>query len=74
MAFLKVETDVGIGEGLVRLATEDGTWKAYILFTVLKELKGHAEPVGEKRPLGPSRYESSQQRNWQEERAAEEKF
>jgi hypothetical protein len=37
-AFLTVETDVGKGAGVVRLAQEYGVWKVFTLFTYLREL------------------------------------
>jgi hypothetical protein len=45
-SFLKVETDVGRGRGLVRLLPDVGDsmiWKACNLFTTTHELKGHEE-------------------------------
>ena len=63
-AFLKVETDVGSGEGIVRLVQEGGNWKVFTLFTFLKELRGHEESVGKRRPHGVEHGEHASQKNW----------
>lgn len=54
VSFLRIETDVGRGRGLVRLLLDakDGKWKAYTLFTAMSELKGHEESVHARRPHG----------------------
>ena len=70
-AFVRVETDVGQGRGMIKLLPDGNQWKAYTLFTVLQELRGHEESVGDKRASGsdPSGYSK---KNWQEKRIAEE--
>jgi len=73
-AFLTVETDVGNGTGVLRLAQEQGAWKAYTLFTMLKELKGFEPNVGKKRPFGVVHGENQSRQNWQQRRNAEEIF
>ena len=73
-AFLTVVTDVGSGAGIVRLVPEKGTWKAFTLFTFLKQLKGHEESVGRKRPLGVEHGEHKSQTNWLDRRVSEEAF
>jgi len=73
-AFLKVDTDVGRGAGLVRLVQENGTWKVFTLFTYLTELKGHEEAVGKKRPNGVEHGEHISRKNWLDRRNAEENF
>lgn len=73
-AFLKVQTDVGSGEGHVRLVQENGTWKVFTLFTFLKDLRGFEEAIGMKRPNGVQHGEHRSQQNWLDRRAAEEKF
>ncbi|MDI1486298.1 MAG: hypothetical protein OHK93_005525 [Ramalina farinacea] len=70
-AFVHVETDVGSGRGMIKLLPDDNGWKAYTLFTVLQELKGHEETVGEKRTSG-SDPSGHSKKNWQEKRIAEE--
>jgi hypothetical protein len=73
-AFLKIDTDVGRGAGLVRLVQENGTWKVFTLFTYLTELKGHEEAVGKKRPNGVEHGEHLSRKNWSDRRNAEEDF
>lgn len=73
-AFLNIETDVGKGQGLVRLVNETGKWKAFILFTFLKELTGHEESVGKRRPLGAEHGGHTSKQNWLDKRKAEESF
>lgn len=73
-AFLNVETDVGKGQGLVRLVNGNGKWKAFTLFTFLKELKGYEETVGRSRPLGAEHGGHSSKLNWLDQRKTEEKF
>lgn len=53
-SFLKVETDVGTGGGVVNLVFDEESkeWKVFTLFTFLNELKGHEERTGEKRAYG----------------------
>lgn len=73
-AFLTVETDVGRGAGVVRLVQEHGTWKAFTLYTFLKELKDHEELVGKRRPNGVDHGEHLSRQNWLDRRKAEENF
>ncbi|KAH7309304.1 hypothetical protein BKA65DRAFT_601543 [Rhexocercosporidium sp. MPI-PUGE-AT-0058] len=73
-AFLKVETDVGSGEGFVRLVEEKGAWKVFTLFTFLKELKGFEEAIGRKRPNGVKHGEHDSQENWADRRKIEGEF
>ena len=73
-AFLKVETDVGNGAGVVRLVQHQGTWKVFTLLTFLIELKGHEESVGKKRPFGVQHGEHESRKNWLDRRNAEENF
>lgn len=73
-AFLTIETDVGSGTGVVRLAQEQGVWKVFTLFTLLKELKGYEQFVGKKRPFGVQHGEHISRNNWLDRRNLEEKF
>lgn len=59
---------------MVRLVYDQGTWKAYTLFTYLKELKGHEEGVGKNRPLGVEHGEHVSSLNWLDRRKAEQNF
>ena len=70
-AFVRVETDIGQGRGMIKLLPDGNQWKAYTLFTVLQELKGHEESIGEKRASG-SDPSGHSKKNWQEKRIAEE--
>jgi hypothetical protein len=71
-AFLKVETDVGKGAGMVRLVLDDGVWKAFTLFTFLKQLTDHEEFVGRNRPNGVANGELLSRKNWLDQRTQEE--
>ena len=76
-AFLKVETSVGRGEGLVRLIRDpaDGrTWKAFTLFTTLQELKGYEESTHARRPSGNERDPVNGAMNWKDRRNAQKNF
>mgnify|MGYP003663355279 CR=1 FL=1 len=73
-AFLKVETDVGSGEGFVRLVEDAGVWKVFTLFTFLKSLNGFEESVGKKRPNGVEHGQHRARENWADRRRIEEGF
>ncbi|MCJ1282467.1 hypothetical protein MMC26_001790 [Xylographa opegraphella] len=76
-SFLTVETDVGRGRGLVRLVQDPddgGKWKAFTLFTSLKELKGYEEFIEERRPTGVIHGSHPGRKNWKERRDAEVNF
>lgn len=73
-AFLTVETDVGRGAGLMRLAQDHGAWKIFTLFTVLQELKGWEEQIGKRRPFGVQLGEYTTRKNWLDRRNAEENY
>lgn len=67
-AFLKIETEVGSGTGLVRLVQDDGKWKAFILFTSLQELREYPEKTGGQRPHGVFDNARAEGKNWHERR------
>ncbi len=73
-AFLNFETEVGRGEGLLRLRDAgDGAGPlAWTLLTTLQELKGHEEPLGDTRVMGAVHGQSTDTRSWAERRADEE--
>lgn len=73
-AFLTVESDIGRGAGIVRLAQDGGAWKVFTLFTFLKELKNHEEAVGRKRPNGVAHGEHISRKNWLDRRGEEQNF
>ncbi|KAI4273562.1 MAG: hypothetical protein LQ337_004544 [Flavoplaca oasis] len=73
-AFLKVETKLGRGRGLVKLvqdARDGGKWKAFILFTTLEQLEGHEESINARRPTGVEHGSHPGRLNWQERRLVE---
>jgi hypothetical protein len=73
-SFLTVETTVGTGRGLIKLLQDGNKWKAFTLFTSLRELHGHGEPVGRNRPNGVAHGGQPGRKNWKERREAEVKF
>ena len=66
-AWIRFETTVARGEGLVRL--RDG--KIWTLLTTMAELKGFEEPLGPDRPLGAKHGSGGNRQTWKEEREAE---
>ena len=75
-SFLTVETDVGRGRGFARLCrdSKDGVWKAFTLFTVMEELRGHEETVRERRPEGVEHGGKADRKNWKDRRTIDENF
>ena len=76
-SFLKIETNIGKGRGLVKLLqneAKDGGWKAFTLFTVLQELTGFEESTNERRPTGAEHGSHIQRQSWSERRAVEQNF
>lgn len=69
--FIKFETEVGQGEGIATLGEENGQWKLFTLYTALKELKGHEEPVKHRRARGVKHGGDPSRKNWKERRDAE---
>ncbi|KAI9805069.1 MAG: hypothetical protein M1825_000903 [Sarcosagium campestre] len=71
--FLRVETDVGNGRGVVRLiqdAKDRDIWKVFTLFTALHELNGHEELIGKRRPTGVVHGEVASRTNWKDRKDA----
>lgn len=68
---INFETDVGRGEGVMTLAEDQGNWKIFTMYTLLKELKGHEEPVGHRRPRGVKHGGDPDRKNWAERREEE---
>ncbi|MBX6767668.1 MAG: NAD(P)/FAD-dependent oxidoreductase, partial [Actinomadura rubrobrunea] len=66
-AWLAFETATGRGVGHLRL-TDEGAWT---LLTTLNELKGHEEPLRERRPKGVQHGVVPSRRTWAQERALE---
>src|SRR6476469_1612447 len=66
-AWLRFETAVGRGVGHLRL--RDG--RCWTLLTTLGELKGHEEPMNERRPRGAEHGADPNRRSWREKREQE---
>ena len=65
-AWIRFETGVGRGRGLLRLLEEDGEDRAFTLLTTLYELKGFEEPRGTHRPMGAEHGANKQRATWKE--------
>ena len=74
-AWIRFETAVGRGRGLLRLRADDGAagseLKAWTLLTTLYELKGHEEPRGTRRPKGAEHGATRERVTWSEQRQRE---
>ncbi|MGC9270147.1 flavin-containing monooxygenase [Acidiphilium sp.] len=64
-AWLRFETRIGRGEGLVRLRNGE----AWTLLTAMSELKGHEEPMHARRPMGAEHGVKPGRKSWGEARA-----
>lgn len=76
-AGLLVETPTGRGEGFVRLVldpADSGVWKAFTLFTTLKELKGYEETICNRRPTGLRDSSDDGRPNWKDRLVAQQNF
>ncbi len=67
-AFFTFETETGRCSGLVRLVAEE-PGRAWVLATSLDELKGHEEPIGDRRPTGAAYSRTFGGDNWSDVRA-----
>lgn len=67
-AFFTFETNVGRCSGIVRLVA-DQPEKAWVFATSLDEIKGHEEPVGQRRPTGAAYSRNFGGDNWSDIRA-----
>jgi len=72
-AIFEFETQVGRGHGVVRLLAAQPD-KAWGLMTSLEELKGHEEPISERRPSGSAFSRIFGGENWADRRAREQAF
>ncbi len=72
-AIIEFETQVGRGHGLLRLPVANPE-QAWVLMTSLEELKGHEEPINERRPSGDDYSRIFGGKNWAERRAEEQSF
>jgi putative flavoprotein involved in K+ transport len=66
-SWIKFETSVGRGIGQLRLRED----KAWTLLTTLNELKGHEEPMSDRRPKGIEHGAIPDRRTWLEQRRLE---
>ena len=66
--FMVLKTVHGSGTGIARLALQNNTWKIFTLFTALRELKGHGELLGHRRPKGAEHGGNPDRKNWAEKR------
>jgi len=66
-AWIAFETEVGRGQGLLRLI--DG--QAWTLLTVLDELKGYEQDLGPRRPKGVAHGANPERHTWLEDRQRE---
>ncbi|KAG0649042.1 putative oxidoreductase [Hyphodiscus hymeniophilus] len=73
-AFLTTENDIGRGLGVVRLVKNSGRWKAYTLYTSMRELSGYEEPLMSRRPEGVEHGGKPGRLNWKDRRAIQEEF
>ncbi|KAF5347990.1 hypothetical protein D9756_010150 [Leucocoprinus leucothites] len=63
------ETKVGLGSGIIRLVpTQNGEWKAHVVFTNLENLKGFPEKIG------PLRNPLPNHGKWEQERKKDAEF
>ncbi|KAJ9484935.1 hypothetical protein VN97_g8427 [Penicillium thymicola] len=67
--FFTAEAAHGSAVGIARLTPQNDTWKIYTLFTALKELKGHGELLGHRRPKGAEHGGHPDRKSWAEKRA-----
>lgn len=72
-AIFSFETLVGRGYGVVRLLSAQPE-KAWVLMTSLYELKGHEEPINERRPSGSAYSREFGGDNWADRREKEQAF
>lgn len=68
-ALFRFETNVGRGEGALRLTQDtDGQFKAWVMSTTLEELKGFEEKIGRNRPSGAAYSRNFGGDNWEDAR------
>lgn len=78
-AFFEFETNVGRGEGVLRLAADNAARaangaQAWVLLTTLEELKGFEEHVGARRPSGDAYSRNFGGENWLDQRIASQAY
>lgn len=70
-AVIAFETETGRGLGLLRLPVDE-PGKAWVFMTSLEELKGHEEPINERRPSGDDYSRIFGGMNWNDMRKKEQ--
>lgn len=73
-SMFEFESRYGRGKGTIRLVVdgEDGNeWKCYLMHFILKEIKGHEENIG---PRRPESYVDASDYNWQQRRERQKEF
>ena len=73
-ALFQFETDVGRGNGVLRLADEGGGPRAWVLLTTLEEIKGFEEHVGARRPTGDAYSRNFGGDNWLDQRIRDQAY
>ncbi len=77
-AIYEFETELGRGAGVLRLRPdpEGGSrvFRAWVLSTTLQELKGHEEPIDDRRPSGEAYSRNFGGENWLDQRNREQAF
>ena len=68
------ETELGRGNGIVRLIPQGDAVKAWIFSTTLEELKGHEEKINKRRPTGAAFSRNFGGENWADMRQRLESY
>lgn len=69
--FVKVDTSLGNGQGVVRLTRVNGEWRILTCYTALNELTGMEEPHGHRRAHGKEHNGLGGNPTWKENRDKE---
>jgi hypothetical protein len=75
--WVDIETKFGRGVGIGKLvqdASDGNRWKAFTLFSTLREIRGHEESVGHRRVNGANHGSLVARSNWQDRRIASQEF
>ncbi|CAI7663807.1 unnamed protein product [Penicillium bialowiezense] len=72
--FIKITTQNGRGNGVVRLAEESGKWKIFTVFATLVGATDIDEATGLNRPVGAQHGEQQGRKNWKDRRVDEVNF
>ena len=72
--FIKITTQNGHGNGVVRLAEDSGKWKFFTVFATLVGATGIDEATGPNRPAGAQHGEQQGRNNWKDRRIDEANF